>query len=241
MSLEELAKTELLSMRKHTDGVTPGALARTSSLLQVLGGGDPMVAYNALKHAIFAMDSSLEVTAATYSLGFASDGNTHLDRLTDFGTDYGYDQRQARRYSDKGIDEIARYVASQWTIQSSPNLELQIVALSNESIECLIHTECYDFIEMRLPVVQAVNQDGTREEVFCDWQAETNEVYRLAITHIAVERRTDSHHVSVLWNGELWPRFSVVGQVALPGGSTITSLGARLSVRLPIIGELVLA
>jgi len=60
-----------------------------------------------------SLDQDLAVTAAGYSLGYASDYDSHLGRLDDFGRDYTYDQRQARRYSDKGIEQIARHISSE--------------------------------------------------------------------------------------------------------------------------------
>ncbi len=233
MSLEEMARQELLAMRKSTDGATVGAIARSQALLNVLGSGDPKFAYNALKHAILAMDSSTEVTAATYSLGFASNGRTHLDRLTDFGAEYGYDQRQARRYSDKGIVEIARYVASQWTVEASPHLELHILSVNDAAMEFFVRCRRFDFIEMRVPLVEQLMHDGQRVALDCEWRRVPDEAQLKHVGHVIAQPHGNPVHLTVLWNGETWPRFVVDCLEPLPKGISVSSLGARLALWIP--------
>jgi hypothetical protein len=213
MSLEEAARTELLRMRKHRDGVTVAALSRTNAIRQVLGGGDPRMAYNALKHILLEHSADLGVTAASYSLGYASDGVTHLDRLTEFGLDHGYDQRQARRYSDRGIVAVARSIGSEWTLEASPVLRLAVVRWDDEQgLEALIRTERLPFIEMQLPRVELIDARGVRTTVDCEWEEQTwtDGCRSSGQMHIPVDG-IDSHQLalSILWPGELWPKFEV--------------------------------
>ena len=230
MGLEDEAKAELLRTRKHSDGVTVGSMARSPVLSSVLGGGDPKIAYNSLKHSIFAMDSSLAVQAATYSLGLASTGKTHLDRLTDFGTEHGYDQRQARRHSDRGITEIARFVATQWTVEASPVLEVRIVGLTVTTIEVILHTERFHFIEMIEPTVELVAQDGNRQSIECEWHGGSDDLKEHAVTQICLSTPGGAAGLSVLWRGETSPLFRSRADTDLPPRTVFESVGQRWTI-----------
>ncbi len=237
MSIEEAARTELLRMRKSSDGVTVGALARTEALRQVLGGGDPRIAYNVLKHVVLSLSAreDLSIIAASYSLGFASDGRSHLDRLSDFGRDYAYDQRQARRYSDRGVVEIARRVATEYTIEASPDLQVVVVELRVDVMELLITTSRLPFVEMREPVFEVVSEDGTRVEVPLDWSEQDLLAYvTMAATCLVELTRTPAGTaVSVRWPGEIWPKFTVVtGPPRIGVGLTVETLASRVQIGL---------
>ena len=95
--LEQRVRAELLTARKSSEGLSPNSMARCPTLTALLGDGDPRVAFTQLQTRILeTIDQDDDVTpilAASYSLGFASKGATHLDRLTDFGEDYGYEAR----------------------------------------------------------------------------------------------------------------------------------------------------
>jgi hypothetical protein len=234
MSLEEAAHGELLRMRKHSDGVTVGALARTEALRQVLGGGDPRVAYNALKHILLIHADDLAVTAAGYSLGYASDGPTHLDRLTDFGRDHGYDQRQARRYSDRGVTAMARYIGTEWTLEASPVLRVTVARADRTGIELILQTERMDFIEMRTPRVELVAADGQRTGLQPNWIADTATPHHRETASLRVDTNVVSGNLrpalTVLWTGELWPRIVVTANSERTVQWTTSTLGARLQI-----------
>lgn len=235
MSLEAAARTELLQMRKHRDGVTVAALARTDAIRQVLGGGDPRVAYNALKHILLNSSDDLAVTAAAYSLGFASDGATHLDRLIDFGREHGYDQRQARRYSDRGTLAVARHIGSEWVLQASPVLRVRVLRWDTETLDVILQTERHPFIEMREPEVQVVTGAGLRRGVECDWTiAATESAIVRASSYIARPCSEAPPALSVLWPGELWPKFEITTERSATEstGLAVESLAARLQLSL---------
>jgi hypothetical protein len=232
VSLETTARSELLTMRKTADGVTVGALARTEALRRVLGGGDSRMAYNAIKHILLEHADDLAVTAASYSLGYASDGPTHLARLTDFGRDHGYDQRQARRYSDKGITALARYISSEWTLEASPMLRVVLMRADESGLELILQTERLHFIEMGAPRVDIYSAGGALEPYECDWTMDESDYpivrYSTAISAPSSIIQTDPSIASVCWVGELWPLFAVSSSTSLGHISSIESLGARL-------------
>jgi hypothetical protein len=222
---------ELLAMRKHRDGVTVGNLARTTAILEVLGAGDPRLAYNQLKHVLLSLDQDLAVTAAGYSLGYASDYDSHLGRLDDFGRDYTYDQRQARRYSDKGIEQIARHISSEWVLEASPTLSIEVVKANDEVLELVMKTERLAIVEMREPIVELVQPNGAREVYPVGWNEVPSEDGReRTMGHVCIDRDDYSRTaVSILWTGEAWPQVqSTVRPKAIESsGVTLRVLAAR--------------
>ena len=204
---------ELLAMRKHRDGVTVGNLARTTAILEVLGAGDPRLAYNQLKHVLLSLDQDLAVTAAGYSLGYASDFDSHLGRLDDFGQHHTYDQRQARRYSDKGIEQIARHISSEWVLEASPTLSIEVVRADHEVLELVMRTQRLAVVEMREPVAEIVLPWVERTIHPAVWhQASSANDQEHTMAHIGVDRERypeGAVSVSVLWLGEVWPKFEI--------------------------------
>ena len=226
---------ELLTMRKHRDGVTIGNLAHTTAILEVLGAGDPRLAYNQLKHVLLSLDQDLAVTAAGYSLGYASDYDSHLGRLDDFGRDYTYDQRQARRYSDKGIEQIARHISSEWMLEASPTLTIEVVKANDEVLELVIRSERLAIVEMRDPVVEMVSSTGKRESFPVDWRPLAGEAgaLRQEASVRTDQLRQPDVAVSVLWTGEAWPLFHLAVLRGLDGASLpldLMTFGARATV-----------
>src|SRR3954462_12996318 len=117
MGLEERVRGELLALRKTSDGATVETLGGAPVISGLLGNGDPRTAYNRLKHIVLDAEQNTAMAAAASSLGFASDRPTHLGRLEDFGAERGYDQRQVRRYSDRGVRNLAQLVTA-WAVDS---------------------------------------------------------------------------------------------------------------------------
>ncbi len=231
MGLEDTIGAELLGLRKRHGGITVAALAQTEALRTVLGGGDPRLAYNALKHLLLENEPSLALVAASYSLGFASEATTHLDRLSDFGKFYAYDQRQARRHSDAGIIELARRIVSERTLETAPVLEATILRADNVVLEVLLRTERLPYIEMQDPVVDAVDADGSRVVIPCEWNPATHATAVVAVTNVAVLHDGEtSRALSVRWHGELWPRFVLVAESPLAGTITFQTLAGRMQV-----------
>ena len=234
MSLEEVVRAELVQLRKSRDGVTVEAITHAPALSTALGDGDPRLAYNALKHIVLSLSDRSSVTAAAYSLGFASDGATHLDRLSDFGSEHGYDQRHARRYSDKGLSEIARLAVSAWTIDNSPTLEATILPTGADVLELLIRTQRLSIISMRDPILETVNVDtGERLAVVPDWHEQLDDAFVRATAHVMIPQPpAEAVEASIRWQGEVWPRYvAITPDVPTMGRFIVETLGARLRLR----------
>ena len=133
---EDAIHQELRAARKRPGGLSPQTMAQCPVMCDLLGNGDPEVALVELNHKIMELiDSDDDITAveaASYSLGLCTDADTHLARLEEFGAKHFLDQRQARRYSDRGLIQLARLISTHWTTQpqstNSPTLTSKVSA-----------------------------------------------------------------------------------------------------------------
>jgi hypothetical protein len=177
--LEANVLAELLAARKSPEGLTEGQMARSHTLAALLGDSDPVAALDHLLHSVMehtaTTDDPLAVTAAAYSLGLAKEidsrADTHLARLEAFGEQFGFEQRQARRYSDKGLRELTRLITTTWMRRAQPELRLIVIGLSPESIALLIDTQVRTATPMRTPRLGMSRDDEPMEQVeltFCD-------------------------------------------------------------------------
>lgn len=230
-SVEELVLKELRALRKDGAGVRVETLARARTICQLLGAGDPYVAYTRLQHAL--LDSSLDRTiqAAAASLGFASAGSTHLDRLVDAGDDLHLEQRQVRRLSDQGLVAIARLVATNWAVESVPELTA-IVASTPDGLELHIATSRPLVVEMRNPALDVLT--GTeRTTPTLDWTTHwsperEHSALREPIRFVRPNVETSA---VIVWRGELWPKFTIIWDGAHQHVASET-LGNKLMLRL---------
>ena len=130
--LDERVYLELLELRKSRFGITVDSIAHANVICQLLGAGDPFLAYSRIRHEILNSDFGLPIMAAAASLGLTVKGEGHLNRLTSFGSELYLDQRQVRRYSDKGLRELARMIVTNWPTETSPELSLFLFKVSGK-------------------------------------------------------------------------------------------------------------
>lgn len=235
---------ELLAARKTAEGLSPNAMAQCRVMVGLLGDGDPLVAFTRLQARVLESlelgDDVMPIEAAAYSLGLSSDQKTHLDRLNDFGMEFGYEARQARRLSDKGIRQLAQLVASNWVVHTVPTLELFIAQQRDGSLALTLRTRRQRFVDMAALSVrreaadgrEAVPASGETQAVGCAQDDSLWVTERLAEPlHLPVEELSESGaSVRFVWHGEMWPRFSVtmVGPIAPDTLLTTQTLGAAL-------------
>lgn len=229
--LEERVLAELLLLRKQSAGITVDTLARSTTICDLLGAGDPFVAYTRLSHEILESDLDLPVNAAAASLGFLAEGDTHLKRLDAFGAQIGMDQRQVRRYSDKGIRTLARLITTNWPTETVPQLTVAVVR-SERGWELHLTTARLLAVDMR-PVAVTVLDGTAREVTSPEWAVHDDHVWEFAHTVEPLHIRDSGEETSVVivWRGELWPKFAAtwLGQ---HGDVTSESLGNKLMLRL---------
>jgi hypothetical protein len=229
-TLEDAVLLELRELRRATTGVTVETLARAATICRLLGAGDPFVSYNRLQHFLIDAGSDRTVRAAAASLGFAGAGDTHLDRLVDAESDLHLEQRQVRRLSDKGLETIARLIASNWSIESVPDLTTIVVGGAS-GFEIHLSANRPLVVEMRDPVVDVlVGEERSVPEL--DWVRRiAGELEHGALRQpLFVERTVQATSVVIVWRGELWPKFTVAWQ-GVHHDVVSESLGNKLMLR----------
>ena len=210
MALEDLVRAELLAIRKTAAGLTVAAVGSSPVISGLLGNGDPRVAYNALKHAVLRADPNTALDAAVCSLGLTSDKYTHLGRLEDFGAEHGYDQRQVRRYSDRGVRQLAGLISTSWATISVPRLDVTVVQTAAESLACHVQTAHHYYIEMRQLSITVRRQDASpHEEPLSSDESHDGPWLRRRYTEGLQLAVGTTSSFTFVWAGELWPKYSV--------------------------------
>lgn len=233
--LEAKIADELLAARKTGGGLTVATLATDCPVLSaVMGDGDPLVAYNAVKHRLLDADADTSLTAAMYSLGFASVGKTHLARLEDFGAEHGYDQRQARRYSDRGVRQLARLLATNWVNVTSPQLTATIVQTGESDFDCFTRTQHQLFVQMRPVSATLRGTDGTPNRLELASTGTEEGLWLVRRYKGPVQLRVAGEaSLTLVWQGEQWPKYNLQILGDLSGHAIISEmLGAKLMIRI---------
>ncbi len=205
----------------------------------LLGNGDPEVAHTELGHKLLEIieteDDVTAIEAACYSLGYASQAPTHLGRLEEFGAKHYLDQRQARRYSDRGLEQLARLISTHWTTQTVPEATLIVVGIAPSIIGFTVRRRCQRHVDMREPTVGLwLVEDDAPTPLDVRWVRTSNDG-ALWIEHEFEEPRTleiaTETTLRVVWRGETWPKFTVALTGDIDAKSVITeTLGAACAV-----------
>jgi hypothetical protein len=230
-TLEDTVLLELQELRRATSGVTVETLARAATICRLLGAGDPFVTYNRLQHFLIDAGSDRTIRAAAASFGFTSEGDTHLNRLIGAESDLHVEQRQIRRLSDKGLATIARLIASNWAIESVPDLTAVIVSGAS-GFEVHLRTNKPLVVEMRDPVVDVlVGEDRSAPDL--EWVRREKGELEVASSRrpLFVERTARATSVVIVWRGELWPKFTVSWH-GVHNDAASESLGNKLMLRI---------
>ena len=211
-------RAELLAARKRPGGLSPEQMAQSPVMCDLLGNGDPEVASVELGHKLLeiieAEDDVLALEAACYSLGLTSAATTHLARLEEFGVKHFVDQRQARRYSDRGIDQLARLISSHWTTRTVPRAELIIVPADVGHIAVMVQLHRQWHIDMRVPELSVRQEDADQPQMLeVGWTPEADQDdgpwMLTALAEPCILPLTAETTVRLVWRGETWPTFVV--------------------------------
>lgn len=215
---EEAILQELRAARKRPGGLSPQAMAQCPVLCDLLGNGDPEVALVELTHKVMELiDSGDDVTAveaASYSLGLCTYADTHLARLEEFGAKHFLDQRQARRYSDRGLLQLARLISTHWTTQTVPEATLIIVGLDESRVGFTVQLRWQRHIHMHPPKLSLWRDGEVQPAPFAVTWTVASEPDALWHEHElaepAVVELEGETTVRLVWRGETWPTFIVV-------------------------------
>lgn len=236
--VEELVHRELLAVRKRSEGLSPTSITSCRTLVDLIGEGDPLIAMTRLTHRILESieldDDATRVTAAAYSLGLGSAGRTHLDRLNDFGAEYGYEARQSRRLSDEGLRELSRLISTNWVVHAVPTVEVVVIQERDESFAIHVSTRRQWYIGMRPLLIQTQDESGARADlrpppVLEERSAPESDRPREYVATLARFIRLPAPEpgpgrtLRLTWVGEIWPRFSVATMGPTSGATLVTS------------------
>lgn len=230
-SARALVLDELKRLRKRSGAVTVDALSLTPTVCALLGGGDPYLAFTRLQQHLLDESHERSVKAAAASLGFFSDADTHLDRLTEAGVMLSVDQRQARRLSDEGLEALATLITTNWTVEAVPELVIDVIAERN-GLALALSAHHPATVAMREPAVEFLSaQIRTTLPVAWSVTGNTEQMQLRAGMPVRVTYDAIETSLTVVWRGEVWPKFTV----RLHGGASplsVETLGNRLMMRL---------
>ena len=209
---------ELRAARKRPGGLSPQAMAQCPVMCDLLGNGDPEVVLVELNHKIMELiDSDDDITAveaASYSLGLCTDADTHLARLEEFGAKHFLDQRQARRYSDRGLHQLARLISTHWTTQTVPEATLILIGLDETQVGFTIQLRYQHHIHMHPPQLSLWQGNEPQPTPLTPAWTTTSQPEALwheqELTEPAVVQLQDETTIRLVWRGETWPTFTVV-------------------------------
>ena len=162
--LRERLHDELWWARKQRRGLTPAVMAECSTLCALMGDGDPELAQAELGQRMYEYvttdDDADAIEALYYSLGYTgSDAQTHTRRLDEYAADRGMELRQARRYSDQGIEQAISLIVTRWLTRTIPELAIHISQSEPETLVIQLEARWQYFLAMHEPVIQAWRED----------------------------------------------------------------------------------
>lgn len=239
VDVENLVHEELLAVRKRSEGLSSTSITSCRTLVDLIGEGDPLVAMTRLTHRILETieldDDAIRITAAAYSLGLGSAGRTHLERLNDFGSEYGYEARQSRRLSDEGIRELSRLISTNWVVHAVPTVEVFVLQERDESFAIHVSTRRQWYIGMKPLLIQRQEPSGVRTDLEpppaleeqstpLDGAGPREFTATLAgFLRLPAPEAGPGHTLRLTWVGEIWPRFSVATMGPTSGATLVTS------------------
>ena len=218
-TLEQAVLSELLAVRKTSEGLSPHAMAGCPTIMALLGDGDPLVAFTRLQDGVLERielaDDVTPIEAAAFSLGLASSGRTHLERLNAFGVERGYEARQARHHSDRGIRQLAALICSNWIVQTTPILSVNLTQQADNSLAVMAYTQRQRFVDMKPLRFQRRVASSQPEP----WQPKPTLVTECHQTSTTADTQTDISAASepaAPLPDDLWVRQHLTSPIILP-------------------------
>jgi len=231
---------ELLAARKNPYGLTLEQMAACPVLLELLGNGDPLTARRSLIHHIHELEAAdqadMPIRAAAASLGLADQTKTHLDRLNNFGTEYGYEQRQVRRFSDKGLRELAATITTRPLNLARSNVDLFIhwddtdPATPGWAIAAITHQHWFVHMEALQLSIGSHRNDQTT--IPLETTAQRDKVWiTTRYEPVFLTNLTATVVVTLRWPGELLPKYTtLIASDQAPGSIVTEAVGDRYGI-----------
>lgn len=234
-TLEQAVLSELLAVRKTSEGLSPHAMAGCPTIMALLGDGDPLVAFTRLQDGVLERielaDDVTPIEAAAFSLGLASSGRTHLERLNAFGVERGYEARQARRHSDRGIRQLAALICSNWIVQTTPILSVNLTQQADNSLAVMVYTQRQRFVDMK-PLRFQRRVASSQPEPWHPQPALVTEDHQTSTTTASQTDISAASEPAAPLPDDLWVRQHLTSPIILP-----SSGGEPIELRVSWFGE----
>jgi hypothetical protein len=192
---------ELRLLRRLPGRFTDVKLSRAPLICTGLGGGDVEAAMSRLLLVRARHADDEEIAAAFASIGLGADGDTVLDRLTDYGEASFVDARTVRRWSDAGIAKLAPLLVGEapWV---DPRIGLR-VSIEGDELLCRVEFVVPEQIGMNRPqfVVNGDHHDLIYQRVPADASAYAAR-YRCETVRVALGG-VERVELVLRWTGEI--------------------------------------
>lgn len=238
---------ELRLLWRDQGGVTVTGLAKTPLLVEtLLSGRDLRQAFRQLQQLSRTHQEDRWLQAAFAGLGLTVQGETVLDRLTEFAERFGIEQRTARRWADDGLKALALLI-----VESNPvfrpicALEVSQVIKDDGRIRALVVISLIimsEFLMNELPTFilgadAEIEKKALLQNQRRDLSEETGGLVRVGALYRSIARVLVGDEArlefGVEWEGETYARYDVAVRSIVHGYSVGSLyLGHSVSVNL---------
>jgi hypothetical protein len=104
--------TELRELRKQYGRLDPRKLSGAVAIVRAFGADDAQVALQRLVDLVTEVSEDRNIQAAMASFGWGVESEAANDRLAEFGLRNHVDARTVRRWSDRGMETLARLIVN---------------------------------------------------------------------------------------------------------------------------------
>lgn len=161
---QDKLRSELQQARRQRHGLTSAVMAESPVLCALMGDGDPELAQVELGRRMYEYimsdDDADAIEALYYSLGYTGcHAETHTARLEEYASDRVMELRQARRYSDRGIEQALSLITTRWLTRTVPELTVLITQPDGDTFTIQLRARWQRFLSMCEPEVQVWRED----------------------------------------------------------------------------------
>lgn len=208
MTLEEEIERELRALRKMDGRLSAWKMAEMPHLSRALRVENTSEIYQAFISLVNRIGDKY-MRAALASMGYNSDETSVLARLEKHAETEFVDVRTVRRWSDRGIERLARVIVDSVPFTLRPTLAMAIIQVIPELFKVEFKVTKSQETKMRVPDYR-VNGDAIALQLQRQEQTQpSNLVVWLGQTEFSFPAEVNEVHVQVGWVGAAAPLYSV--------------------------------
>lgn len=218
MALRDTIAEELRTLRRLSGPLDSTKMVHAPHLLKGLGGGDADVAALRLLAMRSEHKEDRDIVAAMASIGYGTEGDTVLDRLTGYGVQQYVDARTVRRWSDNGIQKLATLILTKgpWI---DPRIEFGITIDATYATVAL-SLEIPRNLGMAKPEL-TINHNEIDIDLTRSKRAPSADWYRTESFRVELIDGDPVLHARLAWRGEKVPVFVCTANDV--GGRSVSS------------------